>query len=749
LATPLAAQDKKEPPTAVIPFVAVTINEPIVFDKHVFPILAEKCLTCHDEEGGLAEGDLDLTAVEAVRKGGKTGPAIVPGKGAESRLIRLASRSEKPFMPPKKEPPLTSEELSLIKLWIDQGAGAGTNPKPMDARRQAEIAFAGLPAGIQPVFALDMDKLGQTLAAGRGNHVFMYDVASGGLRAQLAGHKDLVQSLALSTDGKWLAAGGFRIVTLWNVPQDLERTTLTGHAGAVRTVAATPDGKFAASTSEDKTLRLWDLTSGKQTRQIDLPVPSFTAALRPDGSQIAVVGSDNRVRIHDLTDGKVVTTLEGYAGQVLCVAYSPDARWLATGTADNLVRVWDLPRTPKNPVPTAKDLKGHGKPVRQVAFAAAELVVSASEDGTVRLWTTIGAKETRSMAHGAPVVGLAVSAAAQLVAGGGADGQVKVWRLSDGGLIRGLTAHSKPVFAMEFSKDGKELVTGGEDQTVLVWDPQSGQLLHRFSGHAGPVICAGFGPSNGMVLSASADKTVKVWNAEGAWGPPIDLGPFVDRVTALDFSPDGKLLATGGGQPASSGEVIIWDVATAKKVSVFGSAHSDTVLGAAFSPDGKFLATTAADKFLKVHEVATGKLVKSFEGHTAHVLAADWKADGKQIASAGADNALKIWSFETGEQVLTVGGHGNQVTAVRWIGPSDRLVSSCGDRQARRINGSNGGIERGYGGPADFLHCVATSESGNILAAGGQEGKVFVWDGNNGNLLRTFDAPAVVAQAGR
>ena len=111
----------------------------------------------------------------------------------------------------------------------------------------------------------------------------------------------------------------------------------------------------------------------------------------------------------------------------------------------------------------------------------------------------------------------------------------------------------------------------------------------------------------------------------------------VFRVLALDFSPDGGLLAAGGGEPSRSGEVKVWEVGKGMLGRSLPALHSDTVFSLRFSPDGTKLATASADKFLKVSSVADGKLLRSYEGHTHHVLAVDWRSDGKELVSEGAD----------------------------------------------------------------------------------------------------------------
>lgn len=470
----------QQPVAAVIPFVPVDVKEPLVFDRNVFPILAEKCTTCHDAEGGLAEGGLDLLTVEAMKRGGKHGPALVPMKGNDSLLVQLAAHRRKPFMPPKKEPPLSPRELSIIKLWIDQGARPGSDLQPAKSLA-ATVELGALPASVQPVYALDLDPAGRRLAAGRANQVVVYDLETGRECAQLGGHQDIVQSIRWSPDGTLLAAGGYQLVKLWRAP----------------------------------------------------PLPSKSAAPPP---------------------GK---------------AAKP-----ATGK-----------RAPQS------------------------LTIRPKED----------------------------------------------------------------------------------------------------------------------------------WREAG------ELGPFAGRVIALDFSPDGKQLATGGGLPAGAGELMFWDVAGLKTARVFPDAHSDAVFGVAFSPDGKLLASAGGDKFVKVFEVASGKRVRSFEGHTEHVLAVQWKPDGKQLASASADTSIKVWSLETGEQVRTISGHGKQVTGLAWPRRGNLFGSSCGDRAVRLFD-SEGRAQRTLPGNADFLYCIDLSDDGRIAAAGSHDGKILVWETNSGKLLHTFGSPAPTAK---
>jgi len=120
--------------------------------------------------------------------------------------------------------------------------------------------------------------------------------------------------------------------------------------------------------------------------------------------------------------------------------------------------------------------------------------------------------------------------------------------------------------------------------------------------------------------------------------------PLADRVNAIHFTPDGEQLITGGGEPSRGGEIKIWRVKDGTLVRELNNVHSDSVLALDLSADGKYLASGAADRFAKVTELRTGKVLKAFEGHTHHVLGVTWKRDQRTLLTVGADNIAKVWT---------------------------------------------------------------------------------------------------------
>ncbi len=311
------------------------------------------------------------------------------------------------------------------------------------------------------------------------------------------------------------------------------------------------------------------------------------------------------------------------------------------------------------------------------------------------------------------VLAVAVSPDKALVAMGRGN-QIHLYEAATGNFVRSLVnaelkddkggsfnaAQLDVVCSLAFSPDNKLLAAGGF-QEITLWDPQTGEIKHKLTG-------------------------------------------LNDRVVALDFSKDGNQLLAAGGAPTEEGEIKVFDVTTQKLVVDIKNGHSDTVFGARFSPDGTMIATCGADKFIKVFEVPSGKFLKSFEGHTHHVMDVGWKSDGKVLASCGADNAIKIWDFEKGEQIRTINnGHTKQITRLVLVNSNpEQFITVAGDANARFWNVQNGAGGLNLGGNTDFLYAVSASPDGTLVAVGGQEGVVRLYNGRDGKVIKVVTPPA-------
>jgi WD40 repeat protein len=327
-----------------------------------------------------------------------------------------------------------------------------------------------------------------------------------------------------------------------------------------------------------------------------------------------------------------------------------------------------------------------------------------------------------------------------------------------GALEKETNESARPATAVAFSRDGHWLMGLGVDGRLAVAGAADGGLRDTFEA-ARPVGAAGppgmLASTGGRLLVAGANAPAATWDVGESWSLERTIGgestpaasdddaggPPIATVTALAFSPDGTLLASGSGRASRSGEIKLWNVENGMLARVLPLPHTDTVMALAFSKRGDLLASGAADRFVKVHAVADGSPVRSFEGHTGHVLSVSWQAHGRRIASAGADNAVKIWDMVTGEQQRTITGPKKEATGVRFVGATDELITSAGDPLVRIYNVTNGAVVRDFGGAGDFVQTLAAAPT--LVAVGAQDGKVRLWNLADAKALHTVEpAPA-------
>jgi WD40 repeat protein len=178
-------------------------------------------------------------------------------------------------------------------------------------------------------------------------------------------------------------------------------------------------------------------------------------------------------------------------------------------------------------------------------------------------------------------------------------------------------------------------------------------------------------------------------------------------------------------------------VATGQLARDLPNLHSDAVLALEFSPDGKYLASGAADKIARVIDLATGKFTRSFEGHTHHVLSLSWSLDGRTLVTSGADNMVKVWDVVTGDRKKNIEGYEKEVTAVRFSGATTTLLTSSGDSKLRLV-GTAGNEVKSIPVP-EYLQAAALTADGKLIVAGGEASVLRVFNATDGKPVATFE----------
>lgn len=785
------AEDEAKP----IEIAELKREAPVDFEKEVLPALTKNCLACHNTKD--AEGDLVLETPQSILKGGFSGPAVVAGKSGESLLLKVAAHLEEPIMPPADNgvdaKPLTSEQLGLLKLWIDEGAKGEVTAK------NTSLAWQPLPPGMNPIYAAAVTPDGRYVACGRSNQIFVYDVATGELVTRLTdpalasgelyknrgvAHLDLVNSLAFSPDGQTLASGGFRETKLWRRTSNVKAAEVAAGGPAVRSLAVSADGKLIATGEASGAIKLWDAAALKEPRTLVGHAGAVTGLAFVDGGKLASTSEDKTVRLWNAADGAELAKIEAPAPGTSLVAL-PGGQ-LATGHADNLIRRWTLPTEAGGAIAAAGDIAGHTAAIASLAVLGSEKpqLVSGSADGTVRIWNLDDNKQVREIAHGAAVTAVAARPDGKQLASAGADNQIKLWNAADGAVWaspdKRAIAELKGDFAAQFK-------VAQIDRRLAFVSGRAADDKKALADAEAKIISTSQAVATTQTAKEAAAKTLK--EKQDAAKPAADAKDAADK--ALAAAKDANTAAAEAAtkaKAAAEADAANADLAKANEEAAKAAAAADAALKEAEKKAGEAKAAhdkatqelTAAESANSAAEQAAASAVASVKKAVNDVPAAEqtvknsdarlaavqkeleeakaaataaekpvrwlaYSADGKQLASAGENNLVRTWQSDTGVPLGTFAGHAAapQVAAFTAAG----VLSAAADGSLIVWQAAPSfTLERTIGGVddtttfSDRVTALAFSPDGSMLATGGGEpsrdGELKIFNPADGTLVR-------------
>jgi WD40 repeat protein len=726
--------------------------------RDVYPFLKANCISCHNKT--TTKADLNMETPELMIKGGESGPSIIPGNGAESLLVTASLHTKDMEMPPPNNKSgavnLIPEQIATLKAWIDQGAKGSV----MVERAVVLQAFS---ASIDPIYSVAMTKDGRYVACGRSNHIYVYDMATRQFVAQIsdlaekngAAHRALVQSLSFSPDGTRLASGSFREVKIWKLAEskpaagtaktssapasaELIKKIATAGKVIVLSSAMSADGKQVVTGCGDGSVRVWDVATAKpvielrgsvaeakKMAELDWVIAAQTLEQAFQKNEIARIEAQDKAL--DILLGKakeaIVAMNKVLPEKQKAVSPTTEAKTTAKKAVDDVTAKIKAAPGGKPDAALDRELKAAQEKFitanmtevsALAAVSAAQSNVKDAEDDVKRI--------TDSKAANAKAVATANAAiAAAKTVQDKATADLAAAKLA-------LTKTTAKPIAVSFSADALRVASMFDDGSLRVWGTATGTPIEESAGSAAAITTITSSPDGSFVASKSVTQSVgtsKQWALERK----IDQkGLFADRVNAVRFSPDGKTLATGGGELSRSGDIIFFDVATGKATKTWKEKHADTVLCLDYSPDGKRLASGGADKIARVTDIATGKQLNLFEGHTHHVMGVAFRNDGRVLATAGAEGTVVTWDMIIGERKRKIEGWTKEVTSLQFIGATNQIVTSAGDNRIRIVT-DDGTEVRAMANLPDFMQAAVSAPNGSAIIGGGEDSILRVWDG--------------------
>jgi WD40 repeat protein/uncharacterized caspase-like protein len=612
-----------------------------------------------------------------------------------------------------------SKKLVTISDAIRVWDTATWQAKTIDSTSINPSGFTGGDGGV----ALSPDGNQLARVETGGSKIKIVDLNSGTQTRSIDLNHDSIDSLELSftTDGRLLAAGIVeKKLKLWDLTTKQSERELGSTVKDYSPIRFSRNGRVVAL-AEGYTIKLWDVTTARELPTLNVPNNGVFAnnggtfvGFNADGKKIGTGGFGTPTLLWDTETGKQLLTLKGRSNMAYAVAFSADGNQLAAGGRTR----WDL-RTGRglrlSKAPSDKLFAMPSPDGKRIAmFAPNDNAIAILDTTTNRTLQTL----TRS-ATGGGVERVTFSPDGHLLAarymeaqasqGGQTYGslpssQVKIWDVASGREVQTITLGSSPN-ELGFAADGKALITVAGQGEVVMWDVASGNRVRNFAAPpASPSNSLGNMPSmpnmgnlpnmgkrgsipnmpNMPSMPNMADMNSMITNVLGT----MTSGTMGKNVTSIAFSPDGRVLATGGVESKSNfdmgalmntanqkgskgkrpqdpqdilkdikvesvGQVLLWDTATGQQLGAI-KGHGTGVTEVVFSRDGKLLASGGTDNTIKIWDVATKRELRTLAGHTANIESMDFSPDGRLLASASDEGSTFLWDTNTGEHLLTL-----------------------------------------------------------------------------------------------
>jgi WD40 repeat protein len=593
-------------------------------------------------------------------------------------------------------------------------------------------------------------------------------------RLVLEGHLSAVTALA--TVGRELvcSAGLDRTIRLWR----LDSLAAAGSGQViydgeqhVTALAADPNAGLLAAGGADGTVRLWHASgvAGAVLRGHDDVV--LALGFVPGADQVVSAGADGKVVVWDIATGEPVAyrAFEGYVSAV-AVEPAPGGLILVTGHSGGDVRRWQAqagegwdvvhrhetfvstlaatrsgivsggddgivrwtPTELRPTTPGSLTLGRHDGFVRAVCDAAGgTAIVSAGEDGTVRLWDTTGQPIHQPLVAGDhPITCLAMLGDGRQIAGGSHDGTVRIWDW-----LAAASASSAdspgPQLATRPHRPADDLARG---QPPPMWDPNGDQAGPAWTGHTDGVMAVAFTHDGRRVVSASWDLELRIWDLTGQVESVV-IDPHAGAsLTSVACSPGGFPVIASGGR---DGTVRLWDLA-GRPLAAPITGHDGDVMSVTFNPDSSLIATGSRDLTVRLWRLDGTAVGAPMRGHTENIMSVAFSPDGQQIASGARDGTVRIWLLDGSPVGDPVTGHGPYTWAVAFS-PAGASIAVAGDDHAvwvRQVAKADGGVGRAWRGHTTRVRAVAWSPVGRLLVSAADDGTIRLWDPSAGSVSR-------------
>ncbi len=563
--------------------------------------------------------------------------------------------------------PGNSVAFSPDSQWLALAEGALTlslwSVKTGELRHKLTHCNAG---GIKSV-AFSPD--GQwVVSAGSDETIKLWAVETGENKYVLEDHNNAINSVSASPDGKLLASGGSdKSVKLWKLGETeaILWKTLEKHDDEIAGVSFSPHGKWLASGSADGVIKLWELENTEVLlRQTFEDRPGLTSIVfspndsdNPmlDGQWLASSSDNSTIKLWDLRSQRSLLkrTFEGHKSLVSSISFSPDGRWLASGSWDKTVKLW----APNKEIQSQEKLERRSDKVRSISISPdGKWLASGSDDKTVKLWElrNTGAILRQTLeGHSGQVRSILISPDGRWLVSGSDDKTIKLWKLSNGeaSSCQTLEGHEGHVLSLSISPDGEWLASASDDKTIKLWKLKNIQkTLHQTLAECNAQIkSVSISPDGEWLIAGDNDRAIRLWK--------LNEGGAIFHQAVKGHSNKTKIDLKWLDDKWVTEKFKINNDNVERMRQTFEIVNLDPVESVSISPDSSWLASGNHDNTVELWELnsnAGASWRRKLKGHNWPVTSMCFSQDSRWLVSGSLDGTVKLWSVNTGKCEATI-----------------------------------------------------------------------------------------------
>lgn len=454
-----------------------------------------------------------------------------------------------------------------------------------------------------------------------------------------------------------------------------------------------------------------------------------------DGNTLAAVRTQTALTLGNaIAETQERNRLEGHTQRTTSVSISPSGQWIASGSDDQTVRIWQV---------SGKHLHTLeiGEKVNDVTFSPDDQSIAVmTTQGTVQRWSPKTGKQFFSFTASPQGTGLAFHPQGHQLATAGRESVIKIWDARTGKPVRTLSGHQGWVNAVAFAPAGNVLVSASEDKTVRIWDMAKGQTLRTLPKQTTAVTDIAISSDGQTLAFSTEDSTIQLWTLSGKLLHTLKTENVV--VTSVAFSPDGNTLASTHADHS----LRLWQVATGEPLQTL-KGHGAPTLDATFHPNGKTLVSASVDQQVRVW--ATPPI----SADSSPILAMAVSSDQQTLATASLDGIIQLWrpDPQVGKVPLkTLKGDQTPIYALRFSADSQQLLSGH-DQTIKVWNLNEGTVQRTLSGHTGKINSLDFSQDGRTLVSGSDDQTIRLWDAATGKrvkIIQAHDGPVTSISVG-